>query len=290
MAATNGPDNGSRGRPAEVDRRPKWSWSRRSGERRRADGITRGITFALVVATAIAVALGVLGIIGAPSRRSDLWFEISRAGIQLWVIAILGGGVAAAFRHLESRRDILRSEQELKTGLISEISECVMTFAMELVRFHKGERKTGEVPLRKALEDAYNTYRVRAAVIGTKLEAYFGEKSSIPTNWDLLTGAFAAFYEFEIEDDVVKRHLQLVGTGEEHAGDLRAIGGEALGELSEAMKRAIENGRSVDMDESYIQAWNHVKEDRLLPYKARLIRDVLDRPMGVWRSQIGMGS
>jgi len=73
---------------------------------------------------------------------------------------------------------------------------------------------------------------VNAAVIGTKLEAYFGGPSCIPHDWDLLTGAFAAVYEFEIEDDLgvqgnpdeeVVRPL-LSGTVDRWAEDIMALG------------------------------------------------------------------
>lgn len=280
IVATNDKGYGRHGAPVGVNRRPEW-----------ADTRPR-IGFALVVATAIAVALGVVGLTLASSTRSDVGFEMAKAGIQLFVIAVVGQGVAAEFRKVEDTRDErrrqeadhlgkIRRERELKTGLVSEISKCVMTFAMELVRSHKrdgtpNKKRNG----RGELEEAYNAYRVSSAVIGTKLEAYFGGMSRVPRDWDLLTGAFAVVYELEIEDDPGKQRLLLNDSGE-HIDDLRSVAGDVLDQLRNAIGHSEETA-TVEGDSDYTSAWNALKEDRLLPHKARLIRAVLEQPMADW--------
>jgi hypothetical protein len=66
------------------------------------------LLFAVLIAAA-AIWMGV-----AKSRRpGDYWFEVTKAGIQLCAIAILGGLVAFAFRVLDDRRATERRNEEL---------------------------------------------------------------------------------------------------------------------------------------------------------------------------------
>jgi hypothetical protein len=71
----------------------------------RADRVTLFLAATFLGATAIAVALAVVGYVQAPSRRSDLWFEVGKGGIELGVVSIIGGAIAFAFKRLEVRRE-----------------------------------------------------------------------------------------------------------------------------------------------------------------------------------------
>jgi hypothetical protein len=62
---------------------------------------------AVVAAAAVAVVLFLYGRAGA-ADSADVRFELAKAGITLFAVAILGGAVAAAFRALDDRRQEAR--------------------------------------------------------------------------------------------------------------------------------------------------------------------------------------
>jgi len=55
------------------------------------------------------------------SRRPDIWFEVAKAGVQLGVVVILGGVVAAALRYLDATREDRRRLQEYRLGVFHDL-------------------------------------------------------------------------------------------------------------------------------------------------------------------------
>ncbi len=77
----------------------------------------------LFLATAIALVFIGFGFAAAPSERSELWLELGKAGIQLLVIAVVGGMVAAAYRRLESRREERRRLDDYRIEILRGLVE-----------------------------------------------------------------------------------------------------------------------------------------------------------------------
>lgn len=93
-------------------------------EQRRVDGPTFRVGLVLTFVAAIAIAFVVTGIVAAPSRRSDLWFELAGAGIQLFVVAIVGTAVTFALRDREVKRDERRRLDEYRLSLRHELLDA----------------------------------------------------------------------------------------------------------------------------------------------------------------------
>lgn len=92
---------------------------------------------------------------------------------------------------------------EIKTNLVSEISQVVMEFFMsvQFVHMRKGIRKSSnksDAPSKDQIEfdQSYKIWEVKSAVIGTKLEAYITE-SEVPETWTAFSKIITQFYALE---------------------------------------------------------------------------------------------
>jgi len=91
---------------------------------------------------------------------------------------------------------------EIRTTLVSEISNAVMEFFMSIqfVHIRKETPRTSltSVPSHEQAEfdQAYKAWEVKSAVIGTKLQAYF-PKSDIPKTWTAFADVMTGFYALE---------------------------------------------------------------------------------------------
>lgn len=91
---------------------------------------------------------------------------------------------------------------EIKTGLVSEISETVMEFFMSIQFVHIRKEIRGNPPIavtpqeQAEFDQAYKAWEVRSAVIGTKLQAYFPE-SNISKKWTAFSDVLTRFYALE---------------------------------------------------------------------------------------------
>src|SRR5512132_4363055 len=120
MAHPPNPPNPTRDRlPAPPSQQPPVSGRRPTPKEatvaRRSHGPSR--TPWLVIATflvALLVAVGAiwLGASNSTSPSPDLWYEVAKAGLQLFAIALLGGAVAGAFKILDGRREDRRRRDE----------------------------------------------------------------------------------------------------------------------------------------------------------------------------------
>jgi hypothetical protein len=105
---------------------------------------------------------------------------------------------------LARRRDDHRKALEVKTGLVSEISQTVMDFIMA-IQFDVGGEVSQE---QKADDEAYKTWEVRSAVLGTKLEAYFPRK--ISDDWEALEDELREVYRVTRIHDSIEREREAI--------------------------------------------------------------------------------
>jgi hypothetical protein len=96
-----------------------------------------------------------------------------------------------------------QKELELKTELVSEISESIMQMVTDIEFFHMNpeppRQKDKPSDLKQELDEAHRKWRVRSAVIGTKLESYFPQ-TEIPSNWGTSVETIQRLYELKGED------------------------------------------------------------------------------------------
>jgi hypothetical protein len=154
---------------------------------------------------------------------------------------------------LTRRRDDYRKALEIRTGLISEISETVMNFIIAM-RFAVHRAVSQE---QKEYDDAYKTWEVASAVLGTKLEAFFAG-SRIPHEWEQL-------------EDYLRRLYSLTETCDQGDRDKKAHA--LLAELGLLPSQAAADGR--DQKTAWRDTWDSA-ERAILDRKASLILDVLD--------------
>jgi hypothetical protein len=69
----------------------------------------------------IAVAMLVIGLVGADGKSEGIWFELARAGLGVVAVAFLGGGAAASFRTREIRRENALRQDEYRAEFVSEL-------------------------------------------------------------------------------------------------------------------------------------------------------------------------
>lgn len=168
--------------------------------------------------------------------------------VVLLVGAVLTGVLIPAFTRRWQNR---QKELELKTQLVSELSETIMEIMMSVQFIHVApnlkDKQVDLDRLQREFDQAYRNWEVRSAVLGTKLEAYF-PATTIPTEWGEFSEIITDFYALE-------------GTG-----------GEAKLNLASNIRRRLSTllgpGSVVDDD------WGHLK-DGVLQGKCQLIQKVL---------------
>jgi hypothetical protein len=125
------------------------------------------------------------------------------------VVLLAGAAVSGVLiPALTRRRDDHRKAVEIKTDLVSEMSEAVTEF-MTTIQFAV-LRAPGQD--QKAYDEAFRTWEVRSAVIGTKLEAYF-PATPIGSDWGSFAERVTQFYAttgFQDRDDRRRRVEELL--------------------------------------------------------------------------------
>lgn len=114
--------------------------------------------------------------------------------------AVLSGLIIPIItRNWQYRQKVL----EIKTGLISEISQTVMEFFMSIQFVHtrkeirrRTSHKTIPPEEQAEFDQAYRAWEVKSAVVGTKLQAYL-PKSDIPERWTNFSNVVTRFYALE---------------------------------------------------------------------------------------------
>lgn len=76
-----------------------------------------GIFFGTAVVAGVLILIGDLG-------SGPLVFELAKSGVQLLVVAVLGGAVAWAFRWLDDKRDERRRLDESRLGAIGDLQNA----------------------------------------------------------------------------------------------------------------------------------------------------------------------
>lgn len=135
---------------------------------------------------------------------------------------------------------------EIRTGLVGEISEAVMEIVM-VIQFIRLDHNPSN---HKDFDEAYKSWEVRSAVIGTKLEAYFGG-TTIPNDWSDFSHLLWMFYALE---------------------------GVSEGER-EKQEQSFREKLAIFVPSAHVEpAWGSLK-DGLLVRKAEIIRAILKAPM-----------
>jgi len=169
-------------------------------------------------------------------------------------VAVLLSGVLVTgllVPELTKRRDNRRKALEIKTSLVSDMSETVMEFVMAVqfaVLGAVGQDQT-------EYDNAYKIWEKKRSVIGTKLEAYFPLTDLGPA-WSAFAHRVTIFYALTGIDDPAVRRAQ--------RGDLLNSYGLTWPE------RQVQS----DSDESWKEAWGFLRES-ILDEKKQLVRRVL---------------
>ena len=119
-------------------------------------------------------------------------------------VAVLLSGVLVSgllIPALTQRRDSRRKALEIKTQLVSDMSEVVMEFMMAIQFATLGAVGQDQ----KEYDDAYKSWERHRSVIGTKLEAYFPQ-TDIGSAWSSFAHRVTDFYALTgIDDPEVRR-------------------------------------------------------------------------------------
>jgi hypothetical protein len=62
-----------------------------------------------------------LGVANTSAPRSDVWFEVTKAGFQLFAIVLVGGAIAWAFRRLDELREDRRRRDEYLASVANDL-------------------------------------------------------------------------------------------------------------------------------------------------------------------------
>ena len=102
-----------------------------------------------------------------------------------------------------------QKELEIKTQLVSELSESIMQIVMavqfvraraEVAALQPSSRATIDRERinrqQREFDEAYRTWEIRSAILSTKLEAYFG-RTTIPSDWTRFSELVTRFYALE---------------------------------------------------------------------------------------------
>lgn len=93
-------------------------------DRREANMYLKKLFIPAVVIAGLALAVGlvVLGARMVPQNADQIWIEIAKAGTQLGILSIIGGGIAAALRRLESVREERRHLNEYCLSVLRDVT------------------------------------------------------------------------------------------------------------------------------------------------------------------------
>jgi hypothetical protein len=76
---------------------------------------------AVTLGICLAVILFWLGLRNAPKKGDEIWLEVAKAGLQLGVVTIVGGGIAASLKHLEATREQRRQLSDYRLGILRSV-------------------------------------------------------------------------------------------------------------------------------------------------------------------------
>jgi hypothetical protein len=76
---------------------------------------------AVGVVLSFGLALVVLSTILAPTKRPDIWFEAGKAGLQLAIVAVIGGIAAAVLRYFDAMREDRRRFADYLLTLLRQV-------------------------------------------------------------------------------------------------------------------------------------------------------------------------
>jgi len=135
----------------------------------------------------------------------------------LFVSAVISGIFIPWFLR---RRQYKQKELELKTEIVSDITEAVMKTFMTAYLFNtrrkEMQQSVGKESPQKELYKAYKEWKVQGCIIGTKLHAYFPKEEigdeQIHKKWDRFKDALSELYErkWDIDNEKNTRELEEV--------------------------------------------------------------------------------
>jgi hypothetical protein len=154
----------------------------------------------LVLAAAAAAAQ-----IGSDAKAVDAqaswWSLVLKHPITIVATTAVLSGLLVPFLMRQSQER--QKELELQTQLVSQISEAVMSIvlAVQFVRLNRGRgtaalTKEDLTKRQEEFDAVYRKWEIDAAIIGSKLEAYFAG-SPLPTTWTQFASAVTDFYALE---------------------------------------------------------------------------------------------
>lgn len=175
------------------------------------------------------------------------------SGLVFPITVLLAGAVVTGLLvpAINRRREAQRKALEIRTGLVTEISDTVMGFVMSVQFAVLGAAGQSQ----EAYDQEYRSWETRSAVLGTKLDAYF-PGTGLGRDWAAFAERVTAFYALTGVHDRAER--------ERGAAPLLAHYG-----------RAWPDGPS---DRAWIAAWGELKA-AILEEKGVLIQRVLKTPM-----------
>jgi hypothetical protein len=118
-----------------------------------------------------------------------------------FVVVVIGALVTGVVvNYITHRWQERQRERELKTDLVANMTQSVHTLTMTVLAVHQGRKR------RQDLEPVYDDWRVRSAVIGAKLEAYFAG-TGLRDEWSHFSKAVNLFYRLERADPKEKNPI-----------------------------------------------------------------------------------
>ena len=179
------------------------------------------------------------------------------------LVVLLAGAVISGWLipRLTRKRDDYRKALEVKTDLVSDMSEVLTEFIISIQFAVLG----GPGQDQKAYDEAFRNWEVRSAVIGTKLEAYF-PGTAIGEQWTDFSDRVTRFYATTGIDDADRRRAEV----DKLLGHYGLAGGDEV-------TRAVSRSARPSLDDQL--AWGTLK-DAIQSEKSALIRTVLDTDSG----------
>jgi hypothetical protein len=195
-----------------------------------------------------------------PSRR-----DIVEGAVSDWLahplVLLVAGAVLSSLviPSLTRRWQNHQKELEVKTGLVAEITNAVTSLVMAVQFAELGSRTQSQ----EDLDEAYRAWETEAAVIASKLRAYF-PKAQLAREWSELARLTTNFYALAGMSDRKQQFLQ------DLLGEVRsrgpALDREAAEELARFRGLGVSGGRV---------EWAELKA-HVLARKDAIVRGVLD--------------
>jgi hypothetical protein len=180
-----------------------------------------------------------------------------------------------------------QKELELKTELVSALSEVItsIVLAVQFVRLGRArtptELMTADVlaDRQRAFDEAYRTWEVQSAVLGTKLQAYFSA-TRIPKGWTTFSEVVTDFYALEGQD--TETEARSIADLQEGLAKLTSEFAAAPGVDAGEVTIGILQVKAVPGAD-----WGAVRNG-ILQMKAALIQRVLNSPASPFRSRLSL--